>query len=76
MSELETKLRETARQLLADEQVDVIIGYAPGTLPLRTKPCFVYDPDGRITNPQGIENDLGREEDGLTVYVHIVPKGY
>ena len=44
MSELETKLRETARQLLADEQVDVIIGYASGTLPLRTAPCFVDDP--------------------------------
>jgi ferredoxin len=45
MSELETKLRETARQLLADEQVDVVIGYAPGTLPLRTLPCFVDDPE-------------------------------
>jgi len=45
MSEFEIKLRETARQLLADGQVDVIIGYASGTLPLRSTPCFVDDPD-------------------------------
>ncbi len=45
MSELETKLRETARQLLVDNKVDVIIGYAEGTLPLRTAPCFVDVPE-------------------------------
>ena len=38
--------------------------------------CFVYDPDGRISNPQGIENDLACEEDGFCVKVFIVPKGY
>jgi len=36
-------LREAARQLLADGKVDVIVGYASGTLALRTTPCFVRD---------------------------------
>jgi hypothetical protein len=36
--------------------------------------CFVYDPEGRISNPRGIENDLNRD-DGLKVRVYITPKG-
>lgn len=35
--------------------------------------CFVYDPDGRITNPRGIENDLNATQDDLTVRVLIAP---
>lgn len=38
--------------------------------------CFVYDPDGWIANPQGLENDLNKETDELKVKVLIVPKGY
>lgn len=37
--------------------------------------CFVYDPEGRVGNPYGIENDLSREFDGLPVKVIITPKG-
>jgi hypothetical protein len=37
--------------------------------------CFVYDPEGRIANPRGIENDLNRTTDRLTVQVFITPKG-
>jgi len=35
--------------------------------------CFVYDPDGRISNPRGIENDLRRSEGDLRVEVLIKP---
>jgi hypothetical protein len=38
--------------------------------------CFVYDPEGRIGNPRGIENDLSRENNGFLVKVIISPKGY
>lgn len=38
--------------------------------------CFVYDPEGRVTNPRGIEDDLSRIEDGFAVKVIIAPKGY
>lgn len=35
--------------------------------------CFVYDPEGIIGNPKGIENDLTREFDGIPVYTYIRP---
>jgi len=35
--------------------------------------CFVYDPEGRISNPRGIENDLRRTEGNLIVDVQIRP---
>jgi hypothetical protein len=38
--------------------------------------CFVYDPEGIITNPRGIERDLSREEESMKVKVIIAPKGY
>jgi hypothetical protein len=36
--------------------------------------CFVYDPEGRIGNPAGLEKDLSREIDGLSVHVLIHPR--
>ncbi|OMD20453.1 hypothetical protein BSK48_30660 [Paenibacillus odorifer] len=36
--------------------------------------CFVYDPEGRVSNPFGIENDLSREFEGIPVKVVITPK--
>ena len=39
----------------------------------RTLFCFVYDPDGRISNPRGIENDLNSSQNELTVRVLIAP---
>lgn len=40
----------------------------------KTLVCFVYDPEGRIANPQGLENDLNGQHNGLIVEVIIVPK--
>src|SRR5208283_3123274 len=37
--------------------------------------CFVYDPEGWITNPRGLENDLNRDSDGFKMHVLIAPKG-
>jgi len=39
----------------------------------RTLICFVFDPDNRITNPRGLENDLSRYYNGLKVEVYITP---
>jgi hypothetical protein len=41
----------------------------------KTLVCFVYDPEGQIDNPRGIENDLSGDKEGLTVRVIITPKG-
>lgn len=35
--------------------------------------CFTYDPEGRIGNPKGLQNDLNRVEDGFEVSVFIEP---
>jgi len=39
----------------------------------RTLFCLVYDPDGRIANPRGVENDLKENNDQIVVNVMIVP---
>lgn len=36
--------------------------------------CFVYDPEGRISNPVGIEADLNTGDHGIEVRVSILPK--
>ena len=36
--------------------------------------CFVYDPEGRIGNPTGIERDLENHPGGIKVRVIIAPK--
>ncbi len=40
----------------------------------RTLYCIVYDPEGRISNPRGVENDLKRDDDAMAVRIMIVPK--
>jgi hypothetical protein len=36
--------------------------------------CLIYDPDGRISNPRGVENDLNAQDPKLDTHVIIVPK--
>lgn len=38
--------------------------------------CFVYDPEGYITNPKGLENDLNDKSTEMKVKVKIIPKGH
>jgi len=35
--------------------------------------CFTYDPDGRILNPKGIENDLNSKDENFIVDIVIKP---
>jgi len=37
--------------------------------------CFAYDPEGRISNPRGLEHDLNMKRDGFQVRVIVAPKG-
>jgi len=37
--------------------------------------CFVYDPEGRIPNPKGLEHDLSRDDPPPKVKVFLGPKG-
>lgn len=36
--------------------------------------CFIYDPEGRIGNPRGLESDLTTVSDTFTVDVIVAPK--
>lgn len=45
MQDLTIQLQEIARSLLKDGKIDLVIGYENGSLPLRTRPCFVRDAD-------------------------------
>lgn len=42
----------------------------------KTLYCFIYDPEGYIANPIGIENDLNDDKSSMKVKVIIVPKGH
>ena len=45
MENVEKKLREEARRLLAEKKVDCIVGYETGTLPLVAAPCLITTPE-------------------------------
>lgn len=40
----------------------------------RTLVCFIYDPEGRVGNPRGLEADLTKTTDRFTVEVIVAPK--
>jgi hypothetical protein len=35
--------------------------------------CFTYDPEGRIINPKGLQNDLNKQEPEFEVEIIIKP---
>ena len=43
MTDPTNKIREVARKLLQKKEVELIIGFEPGTLPLQATPCFIRD---------------------------------
>jgi len=59
---------------VGDELIVDIARYK-GHAECKTLVCFVYDPDGRITNPRGLENDLTRKDGDMNVKVFVVPRG-
>ncbi len=42
MNNIEIKLKDLVKDLFAGEKIDVLIGYENGSLPLRSRPCFVH----------------------------------
>lgn len=42
---IQQKIRDKAKELLEKKAVDVVIGYGEGSLPLRTTPRFIRDPE-------------------------------
>ncbi len=77
MTELEHMLRETARDLLAEGKAELVIGYERGSLPLRTTPCFIRDPEQveRLVWNASCENNLAKYLLEANGKVAIVAKG-
>jgi hypothetical protein len=69
------KTREGLGPKQVGDQLLIDIGRYKSHPDCQTLICIVYDPDGRIPNPSGIENDLNGTHSGLSVKVLIVPKG-
>lgn len=67
-----TKTGMTSRDLM--EQVKADSSHYSGRSDCRTLVCFIYDPEGRIGNPRGLESDLTIVGDTLTLEVIIAPK--
>ncbi|MDR2443163.1 MAG: Coenzyme F420 hydrogenase/dehydrogenase, beta subunit C-terminal domain [Deltaproteobacteria bacterium] len=44
LSDINSKIRESARKLLADGRAEVVIGYRQGTVPMTTSPMFARKP--------------------------------
>ena len=60
--------REIAEQLTADAAA------FPATAGHQTLFCFIYDPEGRIGNPRGLEAELTNVSDAQIIEVFIAPK--
>ena len=41
MDKTERELKDSVRDLFAEEKVNLVIGYEKGSLPLRNRPCFI-----------------------------------
>ncbi len=77
MSQLATAIQEAARKLLEEKKVDLVVGFAKGSLPLRSTPCFIRKPEeaAGLTWDYSCENNLAnylRKREGK---VAVVAKG-
>ncbi|WP_299789036.1 DUF2321 domain-containing protein [uncultured Shewanella sp.] len=70
------KTRKTLKAKHVGEQLIVDIARYQSHPDCNKLLCFVYDPDGWVSNPKGLENDLNQKEDEFQVKVMIVPKGH
>lgn len=69
------KTRKTLKAKHVGEQLIVDIARYQSHPDCKKLLCFVYDPDGWVSNPKGLENDLNQKEE-FEVKVMIVPKGH
>jgi len=72
---LETKMtRDGLTDRKLGEELIVDIAHYKQRPDCKALVCFVYDPEHRLKNPQGLENDLSKQADHIDVRVLIRPK--
>ncbi|MEA5427975.1 DUF2321 domain-containing protein [Arcicella lustrica] len=70
------KTRKTLKAKELGEQLIIDIANYKNHPNCKSLYCFVYDPEGFIANPRGIENDLNSNGEKMKVIVKIIPKGH
>jgi len=77
MDDITAAMRQTARKLLEEDKVDLIIGFENGTLPLRSSPCFIRGSDEveRLTWNSSCENNLAKYLPDRKERIGIIAKG-
>ncbi len=62
---IQKRIREEAKKLLENKEVDVIVGFGEGSLPLRATPIFVR-------NPEEVDRLIWNSfcENNLATYLH------
>lgn len=70
-------IRETAQRLLANNEVELVVGFADGSLPLRSTPCFIRRPEDAMSLVwgYGCENNLANFLRRRPEKVAVVAKG-
>lgn len=77
MQELSKKIQDTAKKLLEEQKADLVVGFAEGSLPLRSTPYFartVEEAEKLIWNDY-CENNLANYLRGREEKVAVVAKG-
>lgn len=71
------KIKELAKKLLADKKVDLVVGFAQGTLPLRSTPYFARTPEQaeNLIWSATCENNLANFVRKRTDKVAVIAKG-
>lgn len=69
------KTRETLKSRQIGDQLIVDIQRYQAHPDCKKLICFVYDPEGWVSNSRGLENDLAKDESDFIVKVIVVPKG-
>ena len=67
-----TRTGLTVRDLM--DQIKIDSAHYSGRAESLTLMCFIYDPEGRIGNPHGVESDHATASDAYTLEIVIAPK--
>ena len=77
MPDLSNQIREAARKLLQQKEVELVIGFEQGTLPLHSTPCFIREQEEveRLIWDSFCENNLAKYLVKRQEKVAIIAKG-
>lgn len=77
MQRIATAVQNTAKKLLEENKVDLVIGFAKGSLPLRSTPVFIRKPEDadKLTWNLNCENNLANYLRKKDQKIGVVAKG-